>query len=238
MTTINTSLTPKPPGIHLYSWPTGNGLKGFIMLEELGVSYIIHPVNVTTGIQHTPEYRAINPNGKVPALVDNSDPTAPITVFESGAILQYLADKYGKFLPKSPVERFEVLEWVFWQIGVGIYFGIYAKNYRENLLKVVPNEPTDEKDVVVRNTALKILGDGKTYLDVLEKHLVGKDFMALNEFTIADICIIPVFSPTSLKRLGYVASEEMHEYPNIKRYFTKIVQNRPATHKALGLTFQ
>jgi len=237
MSTISNSLVPTPSGLHLYSWPTGNGLKGFIMLEELGVSYIIHPVNLTTGIQHTPEYRAINPNGKIPALIDNSDPMAPVTVFESGAILQYLADKYGKFLPKLPTERFEVLEWVFWQIGVGVYFGLVTKNYRENLFKVIPAEPTDEKDITVKGVANKILADAKTYLGVLEKHLEGRDYMAINEFTIADICIIPVFSPASLKRLGIVPSDDLTEYPNIKRYHSNL-SNRPATKKGLSFTFQ
>jgi len=109
------------------------------------------------------------------------------------------------------------------------------KNYRENILKTIPADSQDGKDIIVKGVANKMLADTKVYLDVLETHLQGRNYMALNEFTIADICIIPVFSATTLKRFGI--SEDLTEYPNLKQYQARL-SNRPATKKALGFTFQ
>src|SRR6476620_9572415 len=103
--------------IDLYFWPTGNGKKISIMLEETGLPYRIIPVNINKGDQFTPEYDAINPNNKMPAIVDPDAGGGPIVIFESGAILQYLAEKTGKLLPTDLHGKYRVLQWVYWQVG-------------------------------------------------------------------------------------------------------------------------
>ena len=106
--------------IDLYFWPTGNGKKISIMLEECGLPYRVIPVNINKGDQSTPEYLAINPNGKMPAIVDHDAPGRPLVVFESGAILQYLGEKSGQFLPTDLHGKYRVLQWVYWQVaGLG-----------------------------------------------------------------------------------------------------------------------
>src|SRR3569833_2327467 len=103
--------------IDVYFWPTGNGKKITIMLEECELPYNVIPVNINKGDQSTPEYDAINPNNKMPAIVDRDAPGGPLTVFESGAILQYLAEKTGKLLPGDLHGKYRVLQWVYWQVG-------------------------------------------------------------------------------------------------------------------------
>ena len=103
--------------IDVYFWPTGNGKKITIMLEEIGFAYKVIPVNINKGDQSTPEYERLNPNGKMPTIVDHDAPGGPITIFESGAILQYLAEKSGKLMPTDLHGKYRVLEWVYWQVG-------------------------------------------------------------------------------------------------------------------------
>ena len=106
--------------IDLYFWPTGNGKKISIMLEECGLPYRVIPVNINKGDQSTPEYLSINPNGKMPAIVDHDAPGRPLVLFESGAILQYLGEKSGRFLPQDLHGKYAVLQWVYWQVaGLG-----------------------------------------------------------------------------------------------------------------------
>ena len=113
--------------IDLYFWPTGNGKKISIMLEECGLPYRVIPVNINKGDQSTPEYLAINPNGKMPAIVDHEAPGRPLVIFESGAILQYLGEKSGRFLPQDLHGRYRVLQWVYWQVaGLGPNAGTLA----------------------------------------------------------------------------------------------------------------
>lgn len=107
--------------IDLYTWPAPNGHKVQILVEELGIPYRVVPIDITQGDQHQPSYRAINPNGKIPAIVDHAprDGGPPLTIFEGGAVMQYLADKAGRFLPTELRSRNEVLQWLFWQICSG-----------------------------------------------------------------------------------------------------------------------
>jgi len=111
--------------IDLYTWKTPNGRKASIMLEEIGLPYKVYPIQLGKGEQHSPEYLAINPNNKIPAIVDREGPDGnPLTLFESGAILIYLAEKTGKFMPEAPRARFEVIQWLMFQMGgVGPIFG-------------------------------------------------------------------------------------------------------------------
>ncbi len=111
--------------IDLYTWGTPNGRKASIMLEEVGLEYNVHPINILENDQFTPEFLVINPNGKIPAMVDSDGPDGkPISVFESGAMLIYLADKTGKFLPKEPCAHYETMQWLMFQMGgVGPFFG-------------------------------------------------------------------------------------------------------------------
>src|SRR5712692_11181380 len=105
--------------IELYFWPTGNGKKSVILLEELGLPYRIKPINIGRGDQLTPDFLRISPNNRMPAIVDDEPMGggAPISIFESGAILEYLADKTGKFMPRDPRGKYEVLQWLYWQMG-------------------------------------------------------------------------------------------------------------------------
>ena len=103
--------------LDLYYWPTGNGKKITIMLEECGLEYHVIPVNIGKGDQHQPEFIKISPNSKMPAIVDHDVEGPPVTLFESGAILQYLAEKTGKFLPGDTRGKYQVLQWVYWQVG-------------------------------------------------------------------------------------------------------------------------
>jgi len=166
--------------IDLHYWTTPNGHKITIALEELGLPYRIVPVNISQGEQFRPEFLAIAPNNRIPAIVDHdpAEGSAPIAIFESGAILEYLADKSGKLLPKAPRERFAALQWLYWQMG-GLgpmagqnhHFSVYA-----------PERIPYATERYVKET-------GRLY-GVLDRQLAGRDFVA-GEFSIADIAIYP-----------------------------------------------
>ena len=201
--------------IELYYWATPNGHKITMFLEEAGVPYEIRPVDITAGEQFAPEFLAISPNNRIPAIVDTapSDGGAPISVFESGAILQYLAGKTGRFFPEDPRTRTAVLEWLYWQVG-GLgpmagqnhHFGTYA-----------PEKIPYAIDRYVRETA-RLYG-------VLDKRLTGREFVAGDEYTIADMAAYPWIVPH--ERQG----QDLADFPNLKRWFDAIAA-RPATQRA------
>jgi len=187
--------------IDVYSFPTPNGKKIHIMMEELGVPYEYHVVNISKDEQFKPEFLAINPNNKIPAIVDNAVEGEPIKVFESGAILIYLAEKYDKFLPKDIRQKFETIEWVMWQMsGVGPMIG-QANHFIKATQKVEYgiNRYTNET---------------KRLLSVFDKHLQNKQYVAAGTFTIADIIIFPWMQSTLLSGLGL----NIDDYPNVKRW--------------------
>ena len=162
--------------IDLYYWPTPNGFKISIALEELGLPYRIVPVNIGRGEQFTPEFLAISPNNRMPAIVDHDPPGGgpPISVFESGAILIYLAEKAGKLLPKPIRGRVEVLEWLSWQIaGLGPMTGQagHFRNYAPEKIPYAIQRYTDEVH--------RLIG-------VIENRLEGREFIA-GDYSIADI---------------------------------------------------
>jgi len=187
--------------IDAYSFPTPNGKKIHIMLEELGVPYEYHSVNISKDEQFKPEFLAINPNNKIPAIVDNAVEGEPIKVFESGAILIYLAEKYDKFLPKDTRQKFETIEWVMWQMsGVGPMIG-QANHFVKAAQKI--------EYAINRYT-----NEAKRLLGVLDKHLLNKQYVAAGAFTIADIIIFPWVQASLLSGLGL----NIDDYPNVKKW--------------------
>jgi GST-like protein len=205
--------------IDLYTWATPNGRKVSILLEELGLPYTVHPVNIGKGEQRTPEFIALNPNSKIPAIVDTEGPEGkPLRLFESGAILIYLADKTGRFLPKAPQRYYEVLQWLMFQMGgVGPMFG-QNHHFRRSAKEPVPY-------------AIKRYADETARLyGVMDKRLGEAPFLAAGEYTIADIATFP-----------WVARHEWHQialgdYPNVKRWYDAIAA-RPAVVKGMAVPF-
>ena len=157
--------------IDLYTWNTPNGRKAAIMLEELGVPYLIKPINISTGEQKEASYTTINPNGRIPAIYDHDNQNR---VFESGAILIYLAEKHKRFIPSEPKQKAEALGWLFWQAsGLGPIVGQF--NHFNSL-----NESNNYSLARFRDESLRLL-------TVLNKHLAQNKYIAGNEYTIADI---------------------------------------------------
>jgi len=200
--------------IDLRYWPTPNGHKITLFLEETGLPYRIVPVDIGKGDQFQPDFLRISPNNKMPAIVDD-DPAGggdPIGVFESGAILLYLAEKTGKLLPSDPRGRIEVLEWLFWQVaglgpmaGQNHHFAVYAN---EKIPYAI--------DRYVKETA-RLYG-------VLDRRLAGREFVA-GSLSIADCAIYPWIVPH--ERQG----QNLADFPNVKRWFEAIAA-RPATVRA------
>lgn len=196
--------------IDVYSWATPNGHKVHIMLEECGLPYRAHPVNIGAGDQFKPEFLTISPNNKIPALVDSEGPDGrPISLFESGAILLYLAAKTGKFLPKTDRQKFEVLQWLMFQMGgVGPMLG-QAHHFR-----IYAPEKIDYAVNRYTNEAKRLYG-------VMDKQLAQHRYIAGDEYSIADIAIFPWLR--SWKNQGI----DWADYPHLKKWFDAIA-DRPA----------
>jgi GST-like protein len=200
--------------IDLYYWTTPNGHKVTMFLEEAGLPYKIVPVNIGKGEQFKPEFLAISPNNRIPAIVDHEpkEGGAPIPVFESGAILLYLADKLGKFIPFDPRGRVQVLEWLFWQMGgLGPMAG---QNHHFNAY--APEKIPYAIDRDVNET-------GRLYA-VLNKRLAGRDFIA-GDYSIADMAAYPWTVSHERQK------QNLDDFPNLKRWFHAI-KERPATIRA------
>ena len=171
-----------PERLQLYSLPTPNGVKVSIALEELGLPYEPHLVSFQTDDQLTPEFLSLNPNNKIPAIIDPDGPGgAPLPLFESGAILVYLAEKTGRLIPQDPARRYETLQWVMFQMGgigpmfgqVGFFHKFAGKDYEDK-------RPRD-----------RYLNESKRLLGVLEQRVTGRGWIMGDEYTIADIAIWP-----------------------------------------------
>ncbi|HET8704120.1 glutathione binding-like protein [Castellaniella sp.] len=201
--------------IELYYWPTPNGHKITMFLEEAGLHYRIRPVDISAGDQFKPEFLAFSPNNRMPAIIDTapSDGGDPVTVFESGAILLYLAEKTGKFLPAGIRERKTVMEWVFWQVG-GLgpmagqnhHFGVYAPEKIQYAIDRYVNETN------------RLYG-------VLDRRLQDRAFIAGEHYTIADMAAYPWIVPWKRQQ------QDLAAFPNLQRWFDR-VRERPATLKA------
>lgn len=201
--------------IDLYSWQTSNGRKVSIALEEMALDYAVHPINIGADDQFTAEFTAINPNQKIPAIIDSHGPGgAPITVFESGAILIYLARKCGRFLPAEPRAEYETLQWLMFQMGgIGPIFG-QVHHFKRAAKEQVPYALER-----YGNECLRLYG-------VLDGHLAERDYVAAGEYTIADMAIFP-----------WVARYEWQEvdlarFANVQRWFETLEQ-RPAVQRGL-----
>lgn len=200
--------------IDLYYWPTPNGHKITLMLEETGLDYRLHPVNIGAGDQLKPEFLAISPGNKMPAIVDHAptDGGAPLSVFESGAILQYLAGKSGRFGGSGPRERVEVGEWLFWQVGgLGPMAGQAA-----HFTRFAP-APIDYAIKRYTDETARLLG-------VLDKRLADHAFVAGAEYSIADMASYP----WALAAVGLGVGDDL---ANLSRWI-EAIGGRPATARA------
>ncbi|MBT6116630.1 MAG: glutathione S-transferase family protein [Rhodospirillaceae bacterium] len=201
--------------IDLYTWPTPNGHKVHIMLEECGLAYNVHAIDIGAGDQFKPEFLKISPNNKMPAMVDQDGPGGkPISVFESGAMLQYLGEKTGKFFPSEPRKRYDVLQWLMFQMGgIGPMLGQahHFRNYAPEKIQYAIDRYTKE--------ANRLYG-------VLDRRLDGRDWVAAEEYTIADMAIMPWLR--SYENQGVVLAD----YAHVQRWFDAI-NARPAVEKAL-----
>ncbi|HEX2590219.1 MAG TPA: glutathione-dependent disulfide-bond oxidoreductase [Rhizomicrobium sp.] len=213
-----------PVGKHpfqLYSLATPNGVKVTVMLEELlalghkGAEYDAWLINIGSGDQFTSGFVSVNPNSKIPALLDRSGPK-PIRVFESGAILVHLAEKFGEFLPKDPAARAECFSWLFWQMGSAPYLGGgFGHFYAYAPFKI---------EYAIDRFAMEV----KRQLDVLDRRLAESPYLAGDEYTIADMAVWPWYGAMS-KGLLYEGGEflSVHEYKHVIAWTDKIAE-RPA----------
>lgn len=203
--------------IDLYYWTTPNGHKITIFLEEAGLAYRLHPVNIGKGDQFRPKFLRIAPNNRIPAIVD-SEPKGggePISIFESGAILQYLAEKTGNLLPKDVRGRFEVMQWLFWQMaGLGPMAG-----QNHHFAQYAPERIPYAIDRYVKETN-RLYG-------VLNRQLAGREFIA-GAYSIADIACYPWIVP--YERQG----QNLDDFPHLKRWFNAMAA-RPAVQRAYEL---
>jgi GST-like protein len=201
--------------IELFYWPTPNGHKITIFLEEAGLAYKVHPINIGKGEQFQPDFLKIAPNNRMPAILDHqpSDGGAPLSVFESGAILVYLAEKIGQFLPSGARSKAHVLEWLFWQMGgLGPMAG-----QNHHFAQYAPEKIPYAIDRYVKETN-RLYG-------VLDRQLaVTKDYVA-GAYSIADMAIYPWVVP--YERQG----QTLDDFPHLKRWFT-VMKSRPAVQRA------
>jgi len=202
--------------LDLYYWPTGNGKKITIMLEETGLPYRVIPVNINKGDQHAPEYEKINPNRKMPAIVDHDfEDGEPLVIFESGAILEYLAEKTGQLMPRDTRGRFRVLQWVYWQVGGLGPMGGQAHHFLRYSPQKVEYAMHRFREEVAR-----------LYV-VLDRQLARTEYIA-GEYSIADIASWPWVARWEWQ------GQDLADYPNIKRWFDTIGA-RPAVVRALAV---
>jgi len=207
--------------IDLYYWPTPNGHKITLFLEEAGLDYTIHPVNIGKGDQFQPEFLAFSPNNKMPAIIDHApaDGGAPLGVFESGAILLYLANKTGRFFGADVRQKVEVNQWLMWQMaGLGPMTGQYGH------FSVYAPEPIPYAIDRYTREVQRLLG-------VLDRRLAGRAFIAGDGYTIADMAAYPWINPYTKAPL------DLEPYPELRRWHASIAA-RPATQRAYALTAQ
>jgi GST-like protein len=200
--------------IELYYWTTPNGHKITIFLEEAGLPYRIIPVNIGKGEQFAPEFLRIAPNNRIPAIIDTApaDGGAPLSIFESGAILEYLAEKSGRFLPTDVRGRFEVMQWLYWQMaglgpmaGQNHHFVQYARERIPYAIERYVNETN------------RLYG-------VLDRRLADREFVA-GDYSIADMAIYPWIVPYKKQK------QNLGDFPNLRRWF-EVIAARPAVQRA------
>jgi GST-like protein len=201
--------------IELYTAATPNGQKIHIMLEEFGLEYEEHWIDIDKGEQFDPEFLKISPNNKIPALVDPDGPAGRISLFESGAILLYLAEKTGQFLPSDPNGRWETIQWLMWQMGG---FGpLLGQAHHFN--RYAPENPSGP--VVLPYAQARYTNEAARLYRVLDRRLARNTYVAGDSYTIADIAIFPWC------RLYERQGQNIDDFPNVKRWFA-MVAARPA----------
>lgn len=202
--------------IHLYTWKTSNGRKASIMLEELGVPYEVHPIDINAGAQFDPEFLKISPNNRIPAIVDPNGPGGrAMAVFESGAILIYLAEKYeSPLLPTDPRARITVIEWLMWQMGgVGPMFG-----QTHHFNRFAPEDVPYAKK--------RYMDETRRLYGVMDRRLAEAEFLGGHDYSIADIATFPWTVRYEWQGIDFA------DFPNVRRWFTAIAA-RPAVKKGL-----
>ena len=202
--------------IDLYSWKTSNGKKASIMLEECGLDYNIHPIHIGQDAQFTPEYTAINPNGKIPAIIDQDGPgSQPYTVIESGAILMYLAEKTGKFMPQDMAARYEVIQWLMFQMGgIGPIFG-QVHHFKRAAKEQVPYAIN------------RYYTECRRLYGVLDARLAGRDYLA-GDLSIADFATLPWVFRFDWQEV------DLDDFANVKRWYD-ILMARPALARGMDI---
>ena len=209
--------------IDLYFWHTSNGRKISIMLEELGLPYEVHKVAFASDDQLTPEFRSLNPYGKIPAIIDPDGPGGkPLPLAESGAILLYLAEKTGRLIPADPAERWQCIQWLMFQMGgVGPLFGQLGHFFKFAADKVKDPYPTQ-----------RYVGESKRILGVLEERLDGREHV-MGDYSIADIAIFPWLR----NLVGFYEAREVvgfDAYANVEAYLARCLE-RPAVERGLKI---
>ncbi|MBT6116629.1 MAG: glutathione S-transferase family protein [Rhodospirillaceae bacterium] len=203
--------------IELHTWGTPNGRKVSIALEELGLAYTVHPVDIMADDQFEPGFLKLSPNNKIPAILDPEGPTGtPVSVFETGAILIYLAEKTGKLMPKDPLARIQCLEWLMWQMGgIGPFLG-QAHHFRRFAPEKIPY-------AIDRYT-----NEAKRLYGVLDKRLKGRDWVVDGEYSIADIAIYPWISRHEWQGM------DLADFPEVQRWFDAMTA-RPAVRRGMAV---
>ncbi|MDE0942557.1 MAG: glutathione S-transferase N-terminal domain-containing protein [Alphaproteobacteria bacterium] len=202
--------------IDLYSWKTSNGKKASIMLEECGLDYNIHPIHIGQDDQFTPEFTAINPNGKIPAIIDQDGPGGqPYTVIESGAILMYLAEKTGQFMPTETAARYEVIQWLMFQMGgIGPIFG-QVHHFKRAAKEQVPYAIN------------RYYTECRRLYSVLDARLEGRDYLA-GDVSIADFATLPWVFRHDWQEV------DLGDFPNVKRWYD-VLMARPALTRGMDI---
>ncbi len=213
-----------PDRLQLYSLPTPNGVKVSIALEEIGLTYEVHLVDFGRNDQTSPEFLSLNPNNKIPAILDPAGPGgAPLALFESGAILVYLAEKTGRLLPADPAARYETLQWLMWQMGgVGPMFGQLGFFHKFAGKDFEDKRPRD-----------RYVDESRRLLGVLDRRLEGRDWIMGAEYTIADIAVFPWVR----NLVGFYGARELvgfDAFANVQRVLDAFVA-RPAVVRGLDI---
>ena len=203
--------------IDLYTWKTSNGKKATIMMEECELEYKLHPIDISTDIQFSEGFVKVNPNSKIPAIVDPDGPNGrPFTVIESGAILMYLAEKTGLFLPAEMQRKYEVIQWVMFQMGgIGPIFG-QVHHFKRAAKEKVP---------YAINRYFK---ECRRLYGVLDARLEDREYIANNEVSIADFCTVPWVFRHDWQEI------DLDEFKNVKRWYDNMMQ-RPALTRGMNL---
>ena len=208
--------------IDLYTYRTSNGRKASIMLEECGLDYALHIVDITAGEQDEAGFRAINPNGRIPAIIDHDGPAGePLALFESGAILLYLADKTGKFLPEDEIGRWIATQWLMWQMGgVGPNFG--------QAFHFLHQHPADAPDAAIAYGRDRYVAEVRRLCRVMDDRLAANQFLAGGDYSVADIATFPWIALHRWFDLDLAAM------PHLRRWYD-IVAARPAVTRGMDV---